>query len=282
MKKGFKLVFFSALLVGSLAACEKEEQTNNANTENNTTDSPVVEKTLNGISLNTDSVKKTYTYGEALDLTGLVVTANYDDNSNKSVTSYTTNPANGAALNSVGDIPVTVNYEGKTASFNVNVKKALTGITLDTTNVKKDYKYGETLDLTGLVVTANYNNNTSEAVTDYTVDPANGYTLSTVGNVVVTVTYQGKKDSFNVRVDKVLTGITLNTDNVKKSYAHNETLDLTGLVVTANYNDNSSEVVTDYETNPNKNATLDTVGNKTITTGEGGMVVSNNYNYLWW
>lgn len=246
MKKGFKLVFFSALLVGSLAACEKEEQTNNTNTENNTTDTPVVKKTLNGISLNTDSVKKTYTYGEALDLTGLVVTASYSDNTTAAVTGYTSNPANGATLNEVGNKEVTITYEGKSDKFVITVDKVLTGITLNTDVVKKTYNTGEKLDLTGLVVTANYNDGTSAVVTDYTSTVDETFGLVTVGDHDVEISYNGKKATFKVTVAKVLTGITLNTDAVKKTYTIGETLDTTGLVVTANYNDGSSEVVTDY------------------------------------
>ena len=133
---------------------------------------------VTGVALNTDLVKKAYKYGEALDLTGLVVTANYDNNSNEVVKNYTTDPANGTVLNEVGDKTVTVTYLTFTANFSVKVEKELTGITLDTTNVKKYYRFGQTLDLTGLVVTANYSNNTKETVTDYTTSVANGTALA--------------------------------------------------------------------------------------------------------
>ena len=264
MKKRIKLVVFGALLVGSLAACEKEEQTNNSNTENNTTETPVGEKTLNGISLNADSVKKTYTYGEALDLTGLVVTANYSDNSNNVVTDYTTNPANGSALNTVGEVSVTVTYQEKTGSFKVTIEKSLTGISLNTENVKISYNQNDKLDLSGLVVNAVYNDGSTEAVTDYTTNPANGTTLNTVGNQTVTVTYKGKTSLFDVTVNKVLSDIAINTDNVKKNYKHNETFSTAGLVVTATYSDGTTENITNFTTNPINGATLDTVGTKTI------------------
>ncbi len=66
----------------------------------------------------------------------------------------------------------------------------LTGITLSTASVKKNYILSETLDLTGLVITANYSNNTSETVTGYTSIPAHGATLSSTGNnIIVTVNY---------------------------------------------------------------------------------------------
>jgi hypothetical protein len=81
--------------------------------------------TLTGITLNSSSVKKNYNQNETLDLTGLVVTANYSDGTGATVTGYTSNPANGATLSTTGQITVTVTYtEGtvtKTASFIVNV-----------------------------------------------------------------------------------------------------------------------------------------------------------------
>ena len=259
MKKGIKLVLFGALLVGSLAACEKEEQTNNSNTENNTTETPT-ERTLNAIVANVDSVKKTYTYGEVLDLTGLVVSATYSDNTVENVTGYTTNPAAGAALNEVGNKDVVVTYQGKTDKFTITVDKALTSITLDTNAVKKEYNYGERFDLTGLVVTANYNDGSKKEVTDYSyaIDENEGF--FTLGSHTVTIDYQGKKETFTVTVAKVFTDIEIDVNNVKKDYKHHENLDLTGLVVKAVYSDDSKETVTNYTTDPANGTALDTAG----------------------
>lgn len=78
----------------------------------------------------------------------------------------------------------------------------LTGIAINIANVKVEYVEGEALDLTGLVVTAKYSDNTTEAVTDYTTDPANGAVLSTVGPQIVTVTYQTFSKTFAVTVEE--------------------------------------------------------------------------------
>ncbi|MCR5308709.1 MAG: bacterial Ig-like domain-containing protein [Bacilli bacterium] len=270
MKKVLKVVLFGSLLLGSLVGCKEETNTTNEGATNNTTENnennnnTVVDPKLTGISVDANNVKKAYTYGEALDLTGLVVTANYDNNTNKAVTDYTTNPANGSALNTVGEVSVTVTYQEKTGSFKVTVEKSLTGISLNTENVKTSYNHKETLDLTGLVVNAVYNDGSTEAVTDYTTNPANGTALNTVGNQTVTVTYKDKTSSFDVAVNKTLSSIAINTDNVKKEYKHNEAFSTDGLVVTATYSDGSTANVTNYTTNPINGATLDTVGNKTI------------------
>ena len=221
--------------------------------------------TLIGITLNTDNVKKEYTYGQNLSLAGLVVTASYSNNTTTEVTSYTTNPADGSELKTLGESDVVVTYETFTASFKITVSKVLTGIELDTTNVKKEYGYNDYLDLTGLIVTAKYNDNSEATVTEYVTDPINGTALTNLGENTVTVTYQEKTATFKITVTKVLTGIELDTTNVKKEYNYNEVLDLTGLVVTAKYNDNSTIAVTDYTTNPVNGTLLTTVGDNTIT-----------------
>ena len=115
--------------------------------------------TLTGITLDTTSVKKSYIQGEALDLTGLVVTAKYSDNTTETVTNYTTNPANGAALNNTGAIPVTVAYGRFTDSFNVIVTKAPKAAWTEAeAKLMSDNLYGEVLPYTGFEESkVNYN-----------------------------------------------------------------------------------------------------------------------------
>lgn len=85
------------------------------------------QKTLSSIAVTAQPTKTTYTVGDALDLTGCVVTATYSDNSTENVTSSCTfAPANGATLSTEGTQTVTVSYEGKSTSFNVTVNAAQT------------------------------------------------------------------------------------------------------------------------------------------------------------
>ena len=69
--------------------------------------------------------KTVYAAGEALDLRGMVITAEYSDDSYGEVTGYTTTPADGATLNTPGRQTVTVSYteEGltETDTFTVTV-----------------------------------------------------------------------------------------------------------------------------------------------------------------
>ena len=71
---------------------------------------PGIVKTLTAITLNTDLVKTTYNKGETLNLTGLVVTASYDNSTTAVVNGYTSNPVHGATLNTLGTPSVTIIY----------------------------------------------------------------------------------------------------------------------------------------------------------------------------
>jgi hypothetical protein len=70
----------------------------------------------------------TYTVGETLSLTGIVVTAKYSDNTSAAITTFTTTPSEGSTLDTAGTTTVTVSYtEGtvtKSATFDVVVNAA--------------------------------------------------------------------------------------------------------------------------------------------------------------
>ena len=176
MKKIIKALLLSAVILGSAVGCQETNSSTSTSSnpsssdtssisESRTSSSPFssdtsssisssssssVAPTLAGITLDTANVKKSYEQGESLDLTGLVVTANYSDNTSEAVTNYTTNPANGAKLDTVGAIPVTVAYKTATSSFNVIVarpsKKAWTEAEA---KIMSDHLYGYVLPFTG-------------------------------------------------------------------------------------------------------------------------------------
>ena len=157
--------------------------------------------TLQSISI-TAPAKTEYFAGEELDLSGLVVTANYNFGGDKFVTDYTTDPANGTVL-SLTDNKVTVSYQGFSASFDIIVKApAVTGIAITSEPGKTEYFVGQTLDLSGLVVTASYDFGGDEEVNGYTTDPENETVLSTVGTITVNVSYEGIAAEFDITVNE--------------------------------------------------------------------------------
>ncbi|MBQ0051703.1 MAG: InlB B-repeat-containing protein [Treponema sp.] len=92
-------------------------------------------KTLSSIAVTTLPSKVSYTVGESLVTTGMVVTATYSDNSTETVTGWTVDTT---ALSTAGSKTVTVSYDGKTTTFTVNVTDV--GGEEDWSWIAKDYK----------------------------------------------------------------------------------------------------------------------------------------------
>ena len=76
---------------------------------------------LEGISVTTLPAKTEYAVGEALDLSGMVVTAFYDDGSSEPITDYTTAPPAGTILDAEGLVLVQVFFEDVSDTFLVSV-----------------------------------------------------------------------------------------------------------------------------------------------------------------
>lgn len=77
----------------------------------------VVEDELRSIAVSTQPTKLAYASGEALDLSGMIVTATYASNKTKELTGYTTEPEAGDKLTIAAnnEKPVEVSYGGMTA-----------------------------------------------------------------------------------------------------------------------------------------------------------------------
>ena len=169
-----------------------------------------------GIEVTSPPTKTTYNAGENIDLTGIVVTATFSDGSTQDVTSKCTfSPASGTVIYE-NTAKITVNWTWEdtiaySAKQPITVKRVLTGISITTAPTKTDYVKGESLDLSGMVVTATFNSGASEEVTSLcTSTPASGSALSSYGSVSITVSYTEngvtKTASFTVTVSvKIVT-----------------------------------------------------------------------------
>lgn len=107
------------------------------------------------------------------------------------------------------------------------------------TPTKTRYFVGETFDSTGLIITAYYNDNTSEQVTGYTLSSPD---MSAYGNKTVTVTFDEKTVDFLILVVDI-TGIEIKTPPMKQEYLVGDTLDSNGLTVLVKYTDGTSETI---------------------------------------
>jgi len=246
---------------------------------------------LDRIEVTTPPAKSVYILGETLNLSGTVVTAYYKNNTSKAVTGYTASPANGSVLNTAGQRTITFTYTENgvvktvTTAVTVNSAAALDRIAITAQPSKKTYNAGETLSLSGMIVTAYYTNGTSKSVTGYSTTPASGAALNAVGTQTVTVSYseQGvtKSTSTTVTVNSgaALSRISITALPTKRTFNVGESLNLAGMIVTAYYADNTYKNVTGFTASPPNGSALNTSGTfpVTITYSERGVTKSDSY-----
>jgi len=136
----------------------------------------------------------------------------------------------------VGKQNITVTYNGKTATFEVEVIQ-LMSIRVASPPTKTTYIVGESIAPAGISVIGTYSNNSTEPVTSGLT--YSGFDSSTAGTKTVTVTAGGRTATFNVTVISV-TSIAITRQPTKTTYNAGEALDLTGIVVTATYSNGTS------------------------------------------
>ena len=101
-------------------------------------------------------------------------------------------------------------------------------LVVTTQPTKLTYIEGESVDLTGAVITATAGLLSGNVVSAVSVSPS---VLTTPGTQTVTVSYGGEEATFTVTVEAVTLSIT--SAPTKTAYVVGETLDLTGIQVTA-------------------------------------------------
>ncbi|MCH5156513.1 MAG: bacterial Ig-like domain-containing protein [Clostridiales bacterium] len=207
------------------------------------------ERELQSISLNTDNVQKVFYVGETFSYEGLVVTANYNVAPlTEIVTEYTVN-ATEIDMSVAEQKTVVVTYMGKTAQYEITVKHpALTGITVDVSGATTVFTMGSEFSYAGIVVTAHYENDTTQVITS-------GYDVSTgeldmnePGTYTITVTYETKEATYQVTVKAAtLERIEVNADGATTLFYVDDEFTYEGIIVTAYYSDESSNPVTGYQ-----------------------------------
>jgi len=167
----------------------------------------VIAKSVTRIAITAPPTKTAYVEGQNFDAAGMVITATYNDATTAVVTRYSINPAGALTME---DTKVIVSYEGKTTDQTITVAaKALTGIEITTKPTKIEYIVGQSLDLTGMVVTGKYNDGTRATIP---VTPANisGFDSSKTGSQTVIVTVGNWTATFDVNVKvQFVTGIAV-------------------------------------------------------------------------
>lgn len=279
----FILLVCVLVAVVVLAACDPEED--------------LQPKKLDHIEVNTANAQTEFAVGDAFTYQGLAVTAFYDDDTSAIVTGYSVT-ANGldedgklTAESNMATVSYTEEDVTKTATYNIAVTAGAVGPGIDDPgkddpskdDPSKDdpeasivgikitkepntttYYVGEKFTTDGLEIEATYDDNTTKTVTT-------GFSASAAtamaGEITVTVTYEGKTDTFTITVYDKLTGLA-----VDGKRAYNLGDDFEGITVTALYNGKTTGGVAleaddfDFEIEPALNdGKFDTIGKYTIT-----------------
>ena len=186
---------------------------------------------------------------------------------------------------------VTTNVEPYTASELTFVEESLvynaaeiTGIAVKTAPTKTEYISGTAFDATGLVLNVTYSNDEVVEVA-YTEDNKDDFAFTgdgvlTSGNVTaagnVTITYAEKTCTQAVTLATV-ESIALNTDEADVEYSTGETLDTTGVVVTATYSNGEDAEIEIGECTVTVGADADTQNGSTSSLAATDKVVVVEY-----
>ena len=225
---------------------------------------------LVSIAVKTNPTKMSYYQGDALDSTGLALTATYNNGKTETVTTGFTCSALDSS--SAGQKTITVTYQGLTTTFSVTVIAVnLVSVSVKTMPNKTSYFTGESFDQTGLTLTATYNNGNTETISSGI--SCTGFSSATAGQKTVTASYGGKSTTFTVEVKAIVpTGITVKTAPNKTEYFVGDSYDGTGLVVNVTYNNGTNkDITTGFTTSGFSSATA---GKNTVTVSYEGFTAT--------
>ena len=137
---------------------------------------------------------------------------------------------------------------GDRAHFYIVPSADVTSIEVTTAPTKTKYMAGETFDPTGMVVTATFDDGSSQVVTDYTLNPDTTTPLTAdVESIEISYTYDEKTVTTTQPItvtERIVQSIEITTNPTKMSYVVGQGFDPTGMVVTATYDSGDPADVT--------------------------------------
>jgi len=156
---------------------------------------------LDAIAVTTLPQKTTYLEAkETLDVTGGEITLYYNDGTTEKV-DLTLDMVSGFDNTITGPQTLTVTYNGKTATFDINIQeKALVSIELIQLPKKLKFLIAKgVLDVTGGKLALVYDNGTRNTI-DLTTDMVTGFDNSELGTITLTVSYGGFTTTYDVQI----------------------------------------------------------------------------------
>lgn len=147
----------------------------------------------------------------------------------------------------VGKGKVEFQYHGKGVYFFVDIlAPVVQDVIIKHMPIKREYYEGDTLDLTGLVLCAKYNDGSEREIKN--LDNGSFLLYSAHSQTGVNLTYLGHSFNIPVIVRKIeekinMTQISLSTPPFKQRFVEGETLDFTGAQLMLQYSNGTREIV---------------------------------------
>ncbi|MDG5787246.1 bacterial Ig-like domain-containing protein [Evansella sp. AB-P1] len=207
--------------------------------------------TVESLEVDSSEMNTEFLVGEALDLTGLVVSAKYSDGT-ESVISEEDYIVTGFDSSEVGTNTITINFRGSTATIELEIVALnITSLEIQYFPAKTEYFIGDSFDPEGLEVVAEYNEGFTYAVLssdsfNFAIDGVEldaEFVFNESGTKIVEVSHIDFPDvvtNFEVEVGEALISeLEIRTPPAKEQYFLGDELDLSGIVVYAIYDDGS-------------------------------------------
>ena len=142
--------------------------------------------------------KLEYEYGEELELDGGEVSVVMASGKISDKTALTASMVEGYNKKKEGKQTLKVTYKGLSGKFDVNVVDLVKAISMDKQPNKVKYNYGEELDVTGAVIKVIKSSGIYKI--PVTKDMTSGYSATTPGTQIITITYKNETTNFIVIV----------------------------------------------------------------------------------
>ena len=142
--------------------------------------------------------KLEYEYGEELELDGGEVSVVMASGKISDKTALTASMVEGYNKKKEGKQTLKVTYKGLSGKFDVNVVDLVKAISMDKQPNKVKYNYGEELDVTGVVIKVIKSSGIYKI--PVTKDMTSGYSATTPGTQIITITYKNETTNFIVIV----------------------------------------------------------------------------------
>lgn len=161
--------------------------------------------------------KTKYVVGQNFDKTGMIITGTYQDNSTFEIVDYTIENGTNLTKNQTF---VTIKYENKTTTQEITVEeKNIDNISISKLPSKLSYiQNKENLDLTNGILKITYNDNSTENLPLTSEEVVvSGFSNSTLGKIILTVTYKNYTTKFEVEILEEEKAVNSNIVNAKST-----------------------------------------------------------------